>query len=347
MADVLLPMWLRNAQSRIRYIDSTAVSRGMYTGYALSTALGGDRIGASIEFTPTVSGSDAISRSGLMAFLAQLRGKQNRAIFNDRSYKQQGSFPTSDVITNGSFLNGAASWTAGAQNSINVANRVLCAIRTSVSAVSLSIQTSAAVTVVSGFPYALRAFIQQGRGASYLGTGLRFRIGTSLGDTSLFTGTTTTSFGMLTDVYTTVGTSIFPAIEDRNTSGIIAGDFFYIPFVSVSRCFLVNGAVASGVSALVVDGLPTSTNGLLLPGDQFNIQTSRGPELKIVRNALNSDSGGNGYLQFDPPIRAAVADNSPVIVNTPMSRFIFAGDFPEWANAPGVITTASADFEEA
>jgi len=100
-------------------------------------------------------------------------------------------------------------------------------------------------------------------------------------------------------------------------------------------------------SALHVKGLPVSANGLLLPNDQFEVITSRGSELKIVTSALNSDAAGLGYLQFEPPLRGAPADNAPIILHQPMGRFIFTGEFPEWSTEPGFITTASAEFEEA
>jgi hypothetical protein len=104
---------------------------------------------------------------------------------------------------------------------------------------------------------------------------------------------------------------------------------------------VMNGAVLS------VKGLPASTSGLLLPNDQFEVITSRGSELKIVTTSLDSDAAGLGYLQFEPPLRGAPADNAPIIIHQPMGRFIFNGEFPEWSNEPGVFTSASLDFEEA
>jgi len=66
----------------------------------------------------------------------------------------------------------------------------------------------------------------------------------------------------------------------------------------------------------------------------------------ILTASLDSTASGMGYMQFSPPLRYAPGDNDPVIVVNPMSRFIFSGQYPEWANAPGVSTTVSLDFEE-
>lgn len=120
-----------------------------------------------------------------------------------------------------------------------------------------------------------------------------------------------------------------------------------VPF----RAVLTTSVPASGSnqsgSALYVKGLPASTDGLLLETDQFEVITSYGSELKFVTAALNSDSVGMGYLQFEPPLRGVPADNAPIIVYQPMMRALFTGELVGWENEPGVVTRASAEFEEA
>jgi hypothetical protein len=75
---------------------------------------------------------------------------------------------------------------------------------------------------------------------------------------------------------------------------------------------------ASGATAMHVKGLPASTNGLLLPGDWFEING----ELKQCAAPLNSDAAGLGYLQFEPPLVRAPANDDPVIVTDPMGKFL-------------------------
>jgi hypothetical protein len=78
MTDLWLPDYLRQAQSSVHYIDATGASRGTFTGALRTNARGGDRLGATIRFTPhggpvTV---EASNRAILRSFLASLRGKQ-------------------------------------------------------------------------------------------------------------------------------------------------------------------------------------------------------------------------------------------------------------------------------
>lgn len=109
---------------------------------------------------------------------------------------------------------------------------------------------------------------------------------------------------------------------------------------------LPSGASQAG-NTLSLKGLPASTTGLLMAGDQVEVITSRGSELKIVTAALNSDAAGLGLLSFSPRLRGVPADNAAVIVSRPMGRFVYSGSGMEWSNDPGVFSAASFDFEEA
>lgn len=100
----------------------------------------------------------------------------------------------------------------------------------------------------------------------------------------------------------------------------------------------IRGGRAPGEGALL---------GALLPDDRFEIITSRGSEMKIVTAPLDFDAAGLGYLQFEPPLMGTPADGTPIIIVNPMTRAIFAGDIVGWDDSPGIITTASAEFEEA
>jgi hypothetical protein len=121
---------------------------------------------------------------------------------------------------------------------------------------------------------------------------------------------------------------------------------------SFSVAYTVTTTVASTGTAqtgntINLKGLPVSTNGLLLAGDQVEVVTSRGSELKIVTAPLNSDASGLGLLQFSPRLRGVPADNAAVIINRPMGKFVYSGNNIEWSNDPGVFSAAAFDFEEA
>lgn len=106
---------------------------------------------------------------------------------------------------------------------------------------------------------------------------------------------------------------------------------------------LPTGTAQALSGGLYIKGLPASTNGLLLPSDEYQI----GNELHICEAALNSDAGGLGFLQGNPAMRAAPADNAPVIIHEPMGYFLFNGDAVGWEHEPGILTNASAELEEA
>ncbi len=94
-------------------------------------------------------------------------------------------------------------------------------------------------------------------------------------------------------------------------------------------------------SALYIKGLPASTNGLLLPGDFFQV----GTELKQVISALNSDAAGLGYLQFEPRLFRSPSDNDPVIFNNPFGKFILS-DNSKIRNRLGAYADIDLVFEE-
>lgn len=107
------------------------------------------------------------------------------------------------------------------------------------------------------------------------------------------------------------------------------------------------GTAPSGIS-LNVKGLPASTAGLLLPGDQVEILTSFGSELKIVTAQLDSDAGGLGTLFVAPRLRGTMSDGAAIVTCRPIGRFVYSGTSNmEWTTDPGIITAASFEFEEA
>jgi len=68
--------------------------------------------------------------------------------------------------------------------------------------------------------------------------------------------------------------------------------------------------------------LTASSNGLLLPGDYFEING----ELKQVTSSLNSDAAGCGVLNFRPSLHTPPTNNDPVVFNKPLGTFVLGGD---------------------
>ena len=342
MADILLPPWLNMERVAIKYIDSTGVSVGPYTGIKKTASWAGDRLSIALEFTMTGGASTALKmqQAALIGFLVSLRGKQNRAYLYNPSSQRRGSFPSTELLTNPTFEAGTG-WTSSNANLVlSFDDRIMRGTRAGVAA-DYQIRASS-VTVTSGAAYAARLMAYARKGAM----DYRLQLGTTAGGTEISaTSADITSGGMQLLAGTASGTTMHFSILDGISGSRAIGDFQDFQYASLTRCILVNGASQTG-SALNVDALPLSSAGLLLPGDTFEVITSRGSELKICTAPLNSNSSGQGTVYFEPPLRGSVADNAAVVVEQPMSRCIFVGDLPQWTNEPGIFTTCSADFEE-
>lgn len=156
-----------------------------------------------------------------------------------------------------------------------------------------------------------------------------------------------TSAGITCDAYIVVeSVDGLANYAGNTTSGVYYSNLTMTPSSSFARpVTTTTAAVAASTQnglALYLKGLPASTAGLLLAGDWVEIDG----QLKMVTASLDSDAAGLGYLQFAPPLRRAVADNTPVIVTKPMGRFI-ATDSLGWDNEPGVFSHAAIELEEA
>jgi hypothetical protein len=94
------------------------------------------------------------------------------------------------------------------------------------------------------------------------------------------------------------------------------------PRGSASGSPLVDGAGQYPGNTLNTDAWPISISGLLLAGDYFQI----GDELKMVTSDLNSNGSGQATITFEPPLRAAPADNAPIVYTNPTCVMRLAND---------------------
>jgi hypothetical protein len=232
--DIVIPLNLRHARTSMRYLESTGVSRGAFTGAVTTNARGGDKLSLSLQFTPhgggrTASAAAASERALLRAWLASLRGQQNRAYITDLSYRRRGSFPTSELLTNNTFANGTMGWSTGAGWSHAVADRVSRLTKT-IGGSGTPLYANPAVTVVQYVPYAIRFMTMTGRGTQ---TVALTNVGTE--DISSYSATP----GLLTAAYIPRTTSINPGIVTNDASGL-AGDYLSVPYASLSRSALVD-----------------------------------------------------------------------------------------------------------
>lgn len=324
MTDYILPPDLVGASVEWSLSDNTAVFQSPLSGATRTVSRPGTRWSARIVYR-AVSGQ---KRRRLMSLLAILRGRANRVYLTDPAYTLAGSFTCPELVTNNAAVSTTTGWTSSnAELALSADSHLgLRLTRTGVTADRYVYQS--AVTTVTSAPYAFRTLLYAGRGNARAA----LKAGTTQGATDVLNGATRTADGYYVDSFAASGTSTHLSVYDY-ISGRSAGNFQFLSWASAARCALVNGASQTG-GKLIIDGLPTSTNGLALAGDWFEVNG----ELKRLTADLNSDSSGNGYLIFEPTLRASPSDNTPVIFRSPMGKFMLASDTVGYETRPGIIS---------
>lgn len=87
---------------------------------------------------------------------------------------------------------------------------------------------------------------------------------------------------------------------------------------------LVNGAGQTGTS-IVTDGWTAGAT--LMAGDMIGI----GGELKMVTASATASGAGAMTIAFEPPLRAAPADNSAVVTSRPTCSMMLTEDIARWS----------------
>lgn len=290
MADILLLPWLKHARTRVRYMDNTGVSRSPYNGVTKTGSFGGDRLAASIEFTAQGGKTTQRERTALIAFLAKLRGRQNRAYLTDNANRLRGSFPATELLSNNTFASGTTGWSAVNSSSHTVSDRVSrVGLGNGAVGAGYGIGPSASIAVTQYAPYAVRAFVESGRGT--VSGNLSALIGSSLGAGDYSSGGSLTA-GMLTSAGVIYGTTAVPFIGGLKVSGNFSADYFVLPYTSFSRCALGDNA-------------PNA----LLQSDDF---TTTWTNTRSTDSA-NADVAPNGSTTADRIIEDGTASNTHLI----------------------------------
>lgn len=327
MAELFWPADIIPSSIEWKILDSTAVFNSSASGVTRTVSRPGTRLSCTLNFS-ALSGQD---RGRVQGILANLRGRSNRIWLYDSSYTKRGSFPTSELLSNGFFTSGTTGWSTSSNAALTSADNFLRMTATALGTNPFFYTTS---SVISGATYAARGSFVRGKGGItsltvYLSDGI-----TPISDFS-----STKSF--LTTSLTFASTSAYISLGTGSTSGFSVGDFIDASYASLSRCFLVDGAGQTG-NAINVKGLPPSTTGILLVGDWIECSG----QLNMITAPLSSNSSGLGYLQLQRPFTNAPGDNAPVIVNRPMGRFLLADEDVGWSSRPGVLSDFSISFVE-
>jgi len=238
MNDLVLPLSLRWARSRVNYIDATGVTRGWGSGgTAETTDFGGSRVGATIDFTPHGgrTSEDQRERAKLQSSLMALRGKSGRIWLGDDSYLQEGNFPAPEIFSNSDFSLGTNGWTAGGTGAISVDDAVLRLAATASGGTPSLVQS---VSLVQNAPYALRSFIMDGLNSSGLSVGVQLALS---GSVSVTTYSTSRGYHLASGVVLDPGSISRAAAVIASTTGYTSDVHIEVPFTSLARCMLVDG----------------------------------------------------------------------------------------------------------
>lgn len=328
MTDFFWPSTLIPARSSITLRDLSSRFVSPFTGTSRTYSRpGGDLLQMRMDLPPLTAAKGA----ALRGIVSKLRGGVHRVWCKDHSYVRRGTFPATELIANNTFANGTTGWTAD-YATLTAHDSVLRITVSSHTAAQFP-QARQPVTLVSGNAYVARSVYQ-----AVANTAVSFGPFFDYGTTGTTAYSTSTGMKTVSAVADATGGELFLVYDDDS----VAGDTMDVPYASTSRCALIKGASQTG-ARLLIDALPTSTDGLLLEGDQVQI----GEELFIVAAPLNSNGSGEGYLTLHRPVRSSPADNAPVIIHEPMGLFMLAENENGWENVPGRFTNASVSLIEA
>lgn len=238
--DLLFPPHARVSSQQITAVSNAAVSRSIFTGAARSVSRAGSRWRFGISSLNTGEREPYSTRAALQAFGFAIDGQANRCYYIDAAYRQRGSFAVPELLSNNLFTSGTAGWTGhNSSSDLTSSDRILRATFNNATLGCAFRNSSALATLSQYAPYVLRAVLIPGRGDSSTAT---LRIGTSTGasDIAMATGT----FGLVTaSGVTDAVSSIYVLVNGGADAGRLAGDYWECPFVSLTRCALVDNGV--------------------------------------------------------------------------------------------------------
>ncbi|HEY3679033.1 MAG TPA: hypothetical protein VGL45_09955 [Bradyrhizobium sp.] len=229
MTDIFFPADLVPTSMLFGVDDFTAVDESATTGAMQSSTLFGTRRWHLRMDFAVLTGS-RLAR--FEALVAALRGRQNR-VWVSPLRAARGSFPDVELVPNNTFANGTTGWgTFNAQSVLSAQDRTL---RIGRSAASAGYGLDTGVTLTLNIPYAVRAIVLAGAGPAVFRLNL---VASSWFVDVPFAGNYC-SFAGVPAIVAGAGMSLY----ENTATGGIAGDFFDVPWGSVSRCALVdNGA---------------------------------------------------------------------------------------------------------
>lgn len=322
---LIIPPWIIPREESHEWLDeSSSVFQPEYSpGATQRQSYGGMRL--RINRSHRVRGEElAILESTLLA----ADGKFVIVYARGLHRPQVGSIAATELITNNTFTSTTGYTASTAEIVLSAVGRALRVRRTAIGAAANILFNPITVSTSADVRYVFRVFVRPGVG----NLALQFRFGTTAGGTETDLTNPDATLPGLYEVVPAVsaGTTMHISIR-TNIASTLVGDYFDIPYVSMSRCIMVNGASQSG-STLLVNGGTASSDGLLLPGDfvslgKYGLETvtNDGCELKMVTEPLTLDSSRAGYLKFKPQMFRSPATATAIQCLEPLGKFLVYG----------------------
>lgn len=293
-----------------RYMSPSRSAISPFDGDLTILSRGGDRWTGECSFAPIFDDAAA----DVEAFFARIKHQANQFVLPPYFYKRRGSFAPVNVAPNAGTFDVIGPWT-GSGAVVTVETGML---RVRNSAAAAGQARSGAVTVVANTQYVLRVECLPGSVSTF-----RVIVGTAAGGSTILDSGSITSPGVYTGTFSSGANTALHVSLINNTAA--TGDFSYFDNLLIERCALTQGATSPG-DLLRIDGLDVSQSELLKKSDMIEVN---GQLLKLL-HGLTTDSGGLAIVRVSPSIRVAIADNTPVILGTPMGRFVMRDDPSSW-----------------
>lgn len=279
---------MRTSAVRFDFVSNTEASRSLFSGGVTTVARAGDRLRAKVSTSNASDRATSAERAILKALYGRLRGQANRLWLIDPSYRQRGSFPSQELLTNNTFANGTTGWAASTGwASLSVSDRVMrSTMLRNVSSSSNLLNASSATAVTQYKPVVGRMFLNR---SNYTGSaGLRWFNGAGV---SIEGETVSTSAGLLTSKITPFESSIYIVYTDQSSgTDSNAGHFVDFHWTSLSQCALI-------------DNSPN----LLTYSDQFD--NAAWVSLALASTAANATVSPDGTTTADSIVENSSAGN--------------------------------------
>jgi len=196
-----------------------------------------ERPGSEWVCTPRFNNLDGVKRAVAQQFLANCRGFGSR-FYMPTFYRNRGSFPATEILSNNYFASGIGTWAGGSDISLSVIDgalhgKVLESGQTTTTRIMP--HGSTLTTVTQYAPHVFRALVIPGV-PGYSTARLRLTDSTG-GGTAYVSGADTAVPAFMTLAHTPYVTSISPQILGITPT---SGSSVYVPWASLARCALVD-----------------------------------------------------------------------------------------------------------